>query len=241
MAGAAVDGHFLFWEGHWDMQFELFEKLGSLEGVELYLFLIAAILAVALLVGVVLQRKKHAGAAVHAPVTTRALVYGALCLALSFTLSYFKLFSMPYGGSVTLCSMLPLVMYASCFGPVCGFTAALGYAVLQVIQGAWIVHWAQFVLDYFVAFTCLGLASLVPGNLPLGMAVSGFARMLVSTVSGAIFFADGGLEYGIANPWVYSIAYNGLTVGLDTVICVVVALLPPIKRVYGRLAATARQ
>lgn len=218
------------------MKFKLFEKLGSLEGVELYMFLIAAIIAVALIVAVVLQRKKQSGGIASAPVTTRALVYGALCLALSFTLSYFKLFSMPYGGSITLCSMLPLVMYASCFGPVCGFTAALAYSVLQIIQGAWIVHWAQFILDYFVAFTCLGLASLVPKNLPLGMAVSGFARMLVSTVSGAIFFADGGLDYGIANPWVYSLAYNGLTIGVDTVICVVVALLPPIKRVYERLS-----
>ena len=136
--------------------------------------------------------------------------------------------------------MLPLVIYASCFGPACGFAAALAYAVLQVVQGAWIVHWAQFILDYFVAFTCLGLASLVPKSLPLGMAVSGFARMLVSTVSGAIFFADGGLDYGIANPWVYSLLYNALSVGVDTVLCVLVALLPPVRRVYERVASAAR-
>lgn len=218
------------------MKFKLFEKLASLEGAELYMLLGAALIAAALLIAVLVRRNKQGAAIASAPVTTRALVYGALCLSLSFALSYFKLFSMPYGGSITLCSMLPLVMYASCFGPVCGFTAALAYAVLQIIQGAWIVHWAQFVLDYFVAFSCLGLASLVPKRLPLGMAVSGFVRMLVSTASGAIFFADGGLDYGIANPWVYSFAYNGLTIGVDTIICVIVALLPPIKRVYDRLS-----
>ena len=58
--------------------------------------------------------------------------------------------------------------------------------------------------------------------------------MLVSTVSGAIFFADGGLDYGIANPWVYSLLYNALSVGVDTVLCVLVALLPPVRRVYER-------
>lgn len=217
------------------MEFKLFEKLGSLEGIELYLFLIGLIVVGALAAAIVIQRKKHPAAIESAPVTVRALVYGALCLALSFTLSYFKLFSMPFGGSITLCSMLPLVMYAACFGPVCGFTAALAYAVLQIVQGAWIVHWAQFILDYFVAFTCLGLAAFFPRSLPLGMAVSGLARMCVSTVSGAIFFADGGLEYGIANPWVYSLLYNGLTVGVDTLFCVVVAFLPPVKRVYQAL------
>ena len=38
-------------------------------------------------------------------------MYGALCISLSFVLSYIKLFSMPMGGSLTLCSMLPIAMY----------------------------------------------------------------------------------------------------------------------------------
>ena len=160
-----------------------------------------------------------------------------MCLSLSFVLSYFKLFSMPFGGSITLASMLPLVVYASYFGPAYGFGAAFAYALLQIAQGAWIVHWAQFILDYFVAFTILGVASLFPKNLPVGMAVAGFARMLVSTVSGAIFFAEAGLDYGIANPWVYSLAYNGLTIGVDTVICLIIAVIPAFKRMIAKVFA----
>jgi len=234
MANGAVDD-ILFYGGLLEKmeqtEFVLFQKLGSLEGTELVMLIAAIAVAAILIALVVVQNKKQRVSIENAGFTTRAMVYGALCLALSFALSYFKLFSMPFGGSITLCSMLPLVLYASCFGPVCGFTAAFAYAILQIVQGAWIVHWAQFILDYFVAFTCLGLASLVPKNLPLGMAVAGFSRMLVSTVSGAIFFADGGLDYGIANPWVYSFAYNALTVGADTLLCVLVAFLPPIKRI----------
>lgn len=218
------------------MEFKLFQKLGALEGVELWLLIGAAALFVALITLALIGAKKQRARPLPAPRAgkTRALVYGALCLSLSFVLSYFKLFSMPFGGSITLASMLPLVVYASYFGPVYGFCAALAYALLQIVQGAWIVHWAQFVLDYFVAFGCLGLASLFPRKLPLGMAVSGFSRMLVSTVSGAIFFADAGLDYGVANPWVYSIAYNGLTIGADTVICLVVALIPAFRRAVER-------
>lgn len=219
------------------MKFKLFDKLASLEGKELALFVAALVLTAGLIVFLVYARRKKIGDTPSAVSrnSTRALVTGALCLSLSFALSYFKLFSMPFGGSVTLCSMLPLVMYAAAFGPKRGFAAAFAYALLQIIQGAWIVHWAQFLLDYFVAFTLLGLASFFPKRLPLGMATAGFARMCVSVISGAIFFSDGGLDYGIVDPWLYSLLYNATTIGIDTLLCVAVSLLPPVKRLCNSL------
>ena len=75
----------------------------------------------------------------------------------------------------------------------------------------------------------LGVALLL-----LGAAVAGLSRMLASTVSGAIFFQDAGFSYGFANPWVYSLIYNGLTIGVDTLLCVAVAALPPVKRLFDR-------
>ena len=219
------------------MEFKLFQKLASLEGWELYLLLITAAVSLFLLIVVARYavRAKKAGVAHVKMSRTRALVFGALCVTLSFVLSYFKLFSMPFGGSITLVSMLPVVMYASYFGPAYGFLAAFAYALLQVVQGPYIVHPVQFILDYFVAFTCLGLASFFPRKLALGAAAAGFTRMLVSVVSGAVFFKDAGIDYGILNPWLYSLVYNLLTIGVDTVLCVIVAALPPIRR----LAANA--
>jgi len=225
------------------MEFKLFEKLGSLEGMELYLLLVAAAVFIALLVAAIRYRSK-AGAAQAPegakPSATRALVYGAMSITLAFVLSYFKLFSMPFGGSITLLSMLPIFLYAAAFGPAYGFTAAFAYALLQIVQGAYIVHPVQFVLDYFVAFTCLGLASFFPRSLPLGAAVGGLARMLVSIASGAVFFKDAGLDYGIGNAWVYSFLYNALTIGVDTLLCVIVAALPPIQRLAGRVFGVKR-
>ena len=219
------------------MEFKLFKKLASLEGSELVLLLVAAAVFIALAAAVVVYTRKAGKDALPTAgmSRTRKLVFGALSVTLSFVLSYFKLFSMPFGGSITLVSMLPVILYASYFGPACGFTSAFAYSLLQVIQGPYIVHPIQFVLDYFVAFTCLGLASLFPQKLVLGAAVAGFARMLVSTVSGAIFFKDAGLDYGMLNPWAYSLVYNGLTLGVDTVLCMIVAALPPIKRAAGSL------
>ena len=209
------------------MDFKLLKKFSELRGAELILLLIAAALAVVLFIAV---RRYEKTEKTPGKKGTRTLVYGALCLTLSFVLSYFKLFSISFGGSVTLCSMLPIMLYAYVFGPGYGFLAALAYALLQVIQGAYIVHPVQFVLDYFVAFTCYGIPSLFPKKLYAGIAAGGTARLLASTVSGAVFFASAGLEAGYADPWAYSFVYNLLTIGIDTALTLVAAALLPVKR-----------
>ena len=213
------------------MKFKLFQKLASLEGLELAMLIAAAVIFAGLLTGIVLYRKKHPEEEQTVRTgRTKILIQGAMCMTLSFVLSYFKLFSMPFGGSITLVSMLPLMFYAYLYGPAYGFLAAFAYSLLQVIQGAYIVHPVQFILDYFVAFTCLGLPGLFRKNLLLGIAVGGFSRMLVSVISGVIFFSDSGFEYGITNPWIYSFAYNLLTIGVDTVLCMIVGALPAFRK-----------
>ena len=221
------------------MEFKLFSKLASLEGIELYM-LLGALVVLALLVWGVLASRKRAKAEAQTvpegkPSRTQALVYGALSITLAFVLSYFKLFSLPLGGTVTLLSMLPIFAYAAYFGPLYGFTAAFAFSLLQVVQGAYIVHPVQFILDYFVAFTLLGTASFFPKNLPVGAAVAGCLRMLASTVSGAVFFGSYAADYGFTNVWAYSFLYNFLTIGVDTILCVIVAALPPVQRLFKRV------
>ena len=223
------------------MEFKLFSKLASLEGIELYM-LLGGLVVLGVLIAVVVSYAKRAKTlaasqteAPGKPSRTQSLVYGALSITLAFVLSYFKLFSLPLGGTVTLLSMLPIFAYAAYFGPVYGFTAAFAFSLLQVVQGAYIVHPVQFILDYFVAFTLLGTAAFFPKNLPLGAAVAGFLRMMASTVSGAVFFSSYAADYGFSNPWVYSLIYNFLTIGVDTILCVVVAALPPVQRLFKRV------
>lgn len=223
------------------MEFKLFSKLASLEGIELYM-LLGGLVVLGVLIAVVVSYAKRAKAlaasqteAPGKPSRTQSLVYGALSITLAFVLSYFKLFSLPLGGTITLLSMLPIFAYAAYFGPVYGFTAAFAFSLLQVVQGAYIVHPVQFILDYFVAFTLLGTAAFFPKNLPLGAAVAGFLRMMASTVSGAVFFSSYAADYGFSNPWVYSLIYNFLTIGVDTILCVVVAALPPVQRLFKRV------
>ncbi|MDD7494942.1 MAG: energy-coupled thiamine transporter ThiT [Eubacteriales bacterium] len=222
------------------MEFVLLKKLAKLEGTELWMF-IGAIVAVAALIAVLaVLNKKHVNAAPTVEkkgnkLTTRTLVQGALCIALAFALSYIKLFSMPMGGSITLFSMLPIFVFAWMYGPAAGLLAGFAYSLLQVVQGAYVVHPVQFVLDYFLSFTVLGLAGFFPKSLALGAGVGGFCRMLCGVLSGAIFFADSAAEAGYANAWAYSFMYNFTTIGVDTILCVIAALIPAVSKAAVRI------
>ena len=221
------------------MEFVLLKKLAKLEGTELWMF-IGAIVAVAALIAVLaVLNKKHVNAAPTVEkkgnkITTRMLVQGALCIALAFVLSYIKLFSMPMGGSITLFSMLPIFVFAWMYGPAAGLLAGFAYSLLQVVQGAYVVHPVQFVLDYFLSFTVLGLAGFFPKSLALGAGVGGFCRMLCGVLSGAIFFADSAAA-GYANAWAYSFMYNFTTIGVDTILCVIAALIPAVSKAAVRI------
>ena len=225
-------------------EFKLFSKFAEMERFDWLLFVIGAVILILAAVFVVRYRKKDKAeeAAQALPArknTVKALVYGAMCLAIAFVLSYVKLFSLGFGGSITLCSMLPIMVYAYWYGPKHGLTAAFAYSLLQIIQGVSFYHWVQFILDYFLAFTALGLAGFFKKSLPLGVLVSGLARIVFSVISGAVFFGEYGAYYGLG-AWGYSILYNGImTIGPELVLCLILAVLPPFKRVVDRMRPKA--
>ena len=176
----------------------------------------------------------------RSPLGVRALVYGALCVALAFALSYVKLFSMPMGGSVTLCSMLPILLYGYRFGVGPGLLCGLAYGLLQLLQKPEIVHWVQPLMDYPFAFGVLGLAGVfrktkLPESvgLALGIVTGGALRLGFHVASGAVFF--GAYAPAGMNPWWYSFLYNGGYLGVETLLCLLVALLPPVRRALKRI------
>lgn len=173
---------------------------------------------------------------------TLTLVHGALCIALAFVLSYFKLFSMPLGGSITLASMLPMMVYANRYGVKKGLLAGLVYGLLQYIQGGYFVHWIQFLLDYPIAFALIGLAGLTRGdkNLVFSVLIGGTGRFLCHLISGILVFgeyvmigADAAVGIGLGTMlsanFVASFVYNAPFMYADIAICAIIALLPPFR------------
>lgn len=189
----------------------------------------ASILGVLVIVSVLgfTQRKKS-------KFNTKMLVYGSLCISLSFVLSYLKLFSWPQGGSITPASMLPIILFSSMFGTIPGIIVGLAYGFLQFIQEPYVVHWAQVFLDYPLAFGAIGLAGLVKNNLALSAFIGGLGRTIIHFLSGFIFFGSYAPE-GM-NPIIYSLVVNVLIIGTETLICVLVSLIPQVKSASKRVA-----
>lgn len=196
-------------------EFVLFEKLGKMTTRQWCFAAGAAIVMAALLIYLAKRPQKSGKTDV------RALTYGALCMAMSFVLSYIKLWSMPLGGSVTLASMLPLLWYSNRFGVRNGLIAGAAYGLLQLIQKPEIYHWAQVLLDYPLAFGMLGLAGCVK-NLQLGSILGVAGRWIMHILSGAIFFAEWVPE-GWSNAWIYSAAYNGGYLLAELILCIVLS------------------
>lgn len=93
-------------------------------------------------------------------------------LAFAFVLCLFPLASLPYGGTITACSMLPVVIIAYRYGWKWGLLTGFVFSLLQIVEGGIGTLSAftktpgsfllVFFLDYVIAFTVLGLAGVFP-------------------------------------------------------------------------------
>lgn len=84
--------------------------------------------AIAIIAGIILFLAAICFAGKHSEkhkLTTRQLVFCAVAVALAFVTSYLKIFTLPWGGSVTLCSMLFIVLAANWYGVGTGITVGL--------------------------------------------------------------------------------------------------------------------
>lgn len=214
--------------------FNIFAKLSEVRLVSWSIILVIAIISVITLF--ILSRKNTSSSST---ITTKTIVYGGMCVALSFILSYIRLYKMPQGGSITLASMFPIILYAIVFGPVCGIIAGTAYGFMQFIQEPSMVHWAQLFLDYPLAFACLGLAGFAPKfskniqvGTTIGIIIAVLGRGIMHIVSGVIFFA----EYaGDQSPFIYSLVYNISYLIPEFIITLILALIIISTPVYSQL------
>lgn len=103
-------------------------------------------------------------------VTTVKLTVSAIMVALATVLSFIKFSELPYGGSVTLFSFVPILFVGYAYGIGWGLGAGLVHGILQMIFGISSAtsgagfKWWQVVLcallDYLVAFGVLGLGGV---------------------------------------------------------------------------------
>lgn len=171
-----------------------------------------------LLVGAILALTLILGRKQSFKFDSKSVAFGAVCVAMSFALSYVRLFKLPQGGSVTLASLLPLMIFSYIFGIKKGVSIGLVYGVLQAIQDPYIIHPAQFLLDYPIAFCAIGLGGIFSNvkalkkfpqiSFLLGGIAVGIFRFTAHLLSGMFAFGAYANDAGQSNLFLYSLAYN---------------------------------
>ncbi len=154
--------------------------------------------------------------------STVRLVESALLIAIAAVIELISKalgLELPFGGTVTLASMFPIVLIAYKYGTRWGLLSGFTYSIVQILLGVKVVS-AMFLpgdgqmavwqaicvclLDYVLAYTVLGFGGIFKGKfkkpageLALGAFVALLLRYLVHIVSGAIF-------YGAWAEWFFS-------------------------------------
>lgn len=154
--------------------------------------------------------------------TTIKLVESGMLIALSAALSFIKLIHMPFGGSVTLFSMLPVMLISYRHGVKWGLGSAFAYSLVHmnicIFAFGDLFSWglspqaivSSMFLDYIFAFSSLGLAGIFGRKFwqyMLGMIFAVALRYVFHVVSGVVIFGST-IPKNFSNPLVYSLLYN---------------------------------
>lgn len=179
--------------------------------------------------------------------SARQIVFCAAALALGFATSYIKVFSLPFGGSVTLCSMLFVVLIGYWYGPEVGLMSGFAYGFLEFVQdgGSYILSPMQACMDYIFAFAALGLSGFFyqkKNGLIKGYILAILVRGLFHTIGGYLYWMDympDNFPKSLAA--IYPIVYNYSYILAEGVITLIVISLPPVKKALVRVGMMARE
>lgn len=168
--------------------------------------------------------------------STKQMVFSAVALALGFAMSYVKVIDMPWGGSVTLCSMLFVTLIGYWYGPKVGLTAAFAYGLLQFVQGGggYILSPLQVMLDYVLAFAALGLSGFFwkkKNGLIKGYLLAVLVRGFFHSIGGYLYWMDYMPDnFPSSLTMIYPFAYNYAYILAEALLSVIVCVLPPVRK-----------
>lgn len=164
----------------------------------------------------------------------------AIMVALATVLSYLKIWNSPYGGSVTVLSMAPIILLSVRRGVKVGLGAGFVYSLIQLLQSLTNVSYmptapavvACIAFDYILPFTLLGLGGMFRGirfsrnevtsrmfATALGALTVTLIRYVCHVLSGALLWYELDLVWYADDPthivnrygqWVFSMVYSAI-------------------------------
>ena len=186
---------------------------------------------------------------------TVRLTESAVMLALATVLSVLPILELPYGGSITVCSMLPVCLIAYRHGTPWGLFTGAVYGLLQMFLGMKNVLYfstplsvvAVILLDYILAFAAMGLAGCFRkvckkqvSAVFLGTLLACCVRYALHVIGGVTVWA--GFSIPTEASLLYSLAYNATYMLPETIvlllgISLVASMLDFGNDTVGRVAA----
>ena len=210
---------------------------GGLTGAG-YILCIAAVIILVLAAGLLRPRTSTQ------KLSTRQLVFSAAAMALAFVASYIKIIpELPFGGSVTLMSMLFVSLIGYWYGTGVGILTGLAYGILQFLQGPYVLSFFQVCCDYILAFAGLGLAGVFrksKNGLLKGYLLGIMVRGAFHTLGGYLYWMEYMPEnFPAALAGIYPIVYNYSYILAEGLLTVIVILLPPMANALKQIKRMA--
>ena len=168
---------------------------------------------------------------------TKSLAFSAIFISIALILSFIKI-GLPYGGSVTLCSMLFISLIGYYTGAFWGIMAAIAYGILQFICEPLFLNPIQFLLDYLLGFGVLGVSGFFSNKakgLVAGFTLGAFLRFICSAISGYVFYGSYAPEN--MNVIIYTILYNLSYIFPEVIITYIFINLKPFKKLLEEIEA----
>lgn len=189
------------------------------------------------------------------------LAESAIMVALATVLSYLKIWNSPFGGSVTVLSMTPIILLSLRRGVKVGLFAGFAYSLTQLLQSLSNVSYmptaAAVVIcvafDYILPFTLLGLGGMFRRirftqkdtlNWMIAAALGAFTvtviRYACHVISGAVVWYELDLVWYADDPthivnrygqWIFSMIYSAIYMVPEIVLTTVAT--PLIARALG--------
>ena len=178
------------------------------------------------------------------------IAFAGISLSLSFVLSLIKVSPVTYGGSITLASFVPLLIYTYVYGLADGLLTGLIFGLFNFVTGPYILTPLTFILDYLLAFASIGLMGIAGKftkkttfNVVLGTVAVYVVRFVFHLFSGMIYFSMDQVwvelpNWAVSNGgFVYSFIYQCVYLPADCAIAAVAMYVLAKTNVLDKLGA----
>lgn len=159
----------------------------------------------------------------------KQIAFSAVAITMAVVTNSFTVYELPFGGSITLFRMFFISLIGYLYGTKAGITTGVAYGILDFILEPYAVTLVQPLLDYPIAFGCLGLSGLFSKSeygVIKGYIVGVAGRYICHVLTGIIYFS----EYaGGKNVILYSLTYNASYIIPEAVLTLILLFIPAVR------------